>query len=68
MCFTDWYNYKIRSPKYTFLFIPLSHKVPKEHGYLSAFVQTRQVAFEATLQITHPAWAFGCIVGQSWSM
>lgn len=62
MCFTNWYSYKIRLLKYAVLSIPSSHKVPIGHGYLTAFVQIRHAAFEASLQIICPAWAFGCTV------
>lgn len=67
MCFPNWYNYKTRSLKYAFPSIHSSHKIPIGHGYLTAFVQIRHVAFEASLQIIHLAQAFGCIVEWSWS-
>lgn len=64
MCFSNWYNYKIRWLKYSCLSIPSSHKVPIGHSYLTTVVQIRH---EASLQIIHPAWAVGCTVGWSWS-
>lgn len=67
MCFTNRYNYKMRSLKFAFLSIPSSYKVPIGHSYLSTFVHIRDAAFEASLQIIHLAWAFNCAVGWSWS-
>lgn len=67
MCFTNWYNYEIRLLKYTFLSIPLSHRFFVGHIHISAFAPLRAMAFEASLRMIPPAWAFACIVGWSWS-
>lgn len=49
MCFINWHGYEIRQLKYTFLSIPLLHRVPVGRVSISAFVLIRAMAFEVVL-------------------
>lgn len=67
MRFTNWYNYEIRLLKYTFLSIPLSHRLSVGHIHVPAFALLRAMASEVSLRMIPPALAFACNVGWSWS-